>query len=175
MRVWTPWLILVYAKPVSLFPEGCHFPLHPEILGMWSSWHRLGQGQYMGLSLKMQKTVSSHFSSGKAQMNLILHPAVAMPEMPFPEEVDELGKLHPAAPWGAEGRASSGRARSIKTESCNILCQWSFHGRPRAKLDRLASAFHCRLGSLSHRQTDNIFSAIGPWLDFPPHFLGAVL
>lgn len=86
--------------------RGAISPLTLEILGMWSSRCRVGQDQYMGLSLKVQKLVFSHFSSGNAQINLILHPSMARPEMAFPEAADELGRLHPAAPRGAEGKAN---------------------------------------------------------------------
>lgn len=113
MRAWIATAQLFCVAPASpctcqsaSLQSGAISLFTPEILGMWSSWCRLGQGQYMGLSLKTQKPVSSHFSSGNAQINLILHPAMARPEMPFPEEFDELGKPHPAAPWGAEGRAN---------------------------------------------------------------------
>lgn len=85
--------------------------------------------------------------------------------MPFPGEADELGKPHPAAPQGAEGRANPLLAKqgaSKQKAATYPASDFLITGGPRAKLDRLASAFHRRLGSLAHLQTAHTFSATGP-------------
>lgn len=128
--------------------------------------------QYMGLSLEIQKHISSHFSSGSSDKSYSASNHGQDRNACFRQRKLMSLAIHILLHHDGQGmnKSHAGRTRSIKVESCTYPASDFLMGELRAKLDRFASALHCSLGSLSHLQTCDIFSALAfdqIFLSFP--------